>query len=111
MLATRKEEEKKIGGLVFGRRRDERRTGGDDVQKETTEGDEENAVGERERTVGHARVVGEEVREMSNSFFYFLSRARARTKYADEEEIRTQPIRDEHDGDTRFSYLTVLTEA
>ena len=111
MLATRKEEEKKTGGLVFGRRRDERRTGGDDVQKETTEGDEENAVGERERTVGHARVVGEEVREMSNSFFYFLSRARAQTKYADEEEIRTQPIRDEHDGDTRFSYLTVLTEA
>jgi len=85
------------------------------VQKETTEGDEENAMGERERTVGHARVVGEEVREMSNSFFHFLSLSsrdeRARTKYADEEEIRTQPIRDEHDGDTRFSYLTVLTEA
>ena len=85
------------------------------MQKEATEGDEENAVGERERTVGHARVVGEEVREMSNSFFHFLSlvsgRARARTKYADEEETRTQPIRDEHDGDTRFSYLTVLTEA
>ena len=39
------------------------------MQKETTEGDEENAMGERERTVGHARVVGEEVREMSNSFF------------------------------------------
>ena len=85
------------------------------MQKETTEGDEENAMGERERTVGHARVVGEEVREMSNSFFHFLSLSsrdeRARTKYADEEEIRTQPIRDEHDGDTRFSYLTVLTEA
>lgn len=43
------------------------------MQKETTEGDEENAMGERERTVGHARVVGEEVREMSNSFFHFLS--------------------------------------
>lgn len=84
------------------------------MQKETTEGDEENAMGERERTVGHARVVGEEVREMSNSFFSLSLSSRderARTKYADEEEIRTQPIRDEHDGDTRFSYLTVLTEA
>ena len=84
------------------------------MQKEATEGDEENAVGERERTVGHARVVGEEVREMSNSFFSLSLSSRderARTKYADEEEIRTQPIRDEHDGDTRFSYLTVLTEA
>ena len=101
MLATRKEEEKKTGGLVFGRRRDERRTGGDDVQKETTEGDEENAVGERERTVGHARVVGEEVREMSNSFFYFLSqRAREQNmpmkkKYApSQSEMNTMATRD-----------------
>ena len=102
MLATRKEEEKKTGGLVFGRRRDERRTGGDDVQKETTEGDEENAVGERERTVGHARVVGEEVREMSNSFFYSLSLERAREqnmpmkkKYApSQSEMNTMATRD-----------------
>ncbi len=106
MLATRKEEEKKTGGLVFGRRRDERRTGGDDVQKETTEGDEENAVGERERTVGHARVVGEEVREMSNSFFHFLSlssrdeRAREQNmpmkkKYApSQSEMNTMATRD-----------------
>lgn len=72
------------------------------MQKETTEGDEENAVGERERTVGHARVVGEEVREMSNSFFYFLSLERAREqnmpmkkKYApSQSEMNTMATRD-----------------
>ena len=76
------------------------------MQKETTEGDEENAVGERERTVGHARVVGEEVREMSNSFFHFLSlssryeRAREQNmpmkkKYApSQSEMNTMATRD-----------------
>ena len=83
--------------------RDERGTGGGDVQKETTEGDEENAMGERERTVGHARVVGEEVREMSNSFFHFLSLSSGRIqqnmpmkkKYApSQSEMNTMATRD-----------------
>lgn len=76
------------------------------MQKETTEGDEGNAMGERERTVGHARVVGEEVREMSNSFFHFLSlssrdeRAREQNmpmkkKYApSQSEMNTMATRD-----------------
>ena len=105
VLATRKEEEK-TGGLVFGRRRDERRTERRRRKKRRKETRKTRWVRERD---GWPRTSGwEEVREMSIHFTF--SRARA-NKYADEEEIRTQPIRDEHDGDTRFSYLTVLTEA
>ena len=74
-------------------------------------------MGKRAREVSHARVVGEEVRLLFSSSFDFASRfyisfALARfTLDADEEKTRTQPIRDENDGDTRFSYLTVRTEA